>query len=147
MQPHVVLKILHQSIYLSIYLSLYLSICMGEKGRPPADKREKGKRRTRYFCPNLTRHTRPRVRTHERNETISRLDSPPPTSGVLAIFWILDCTRFSFILSHRMTLPPVSIISPNPSPLSQWVRHSRPNRERGTILEAKEIAPSLKLSE
>ena len=50
------------------------------KGKASRHKREKGK----HAQPDLnfisTRHSRPRARTHERtkrNETISRLDSPP----------------------------------------------------------------------
>ena len=49
-----------------------------EKGKPVGPKREKGKGRTASFDIQFHLTTRPRVRTHERNETISRLSTPQP---------------------------------------------------------------------
>ena len=51
----------------------------------PKGKRERG---GSSIFSNSDLTTRPRVRTHERNETISRLGSLPPTSDLILAIWI-----------------------------------------------------------
>ena len=53
----------------------------GKRERLPRIKRKR-ERVALTFEAKFHSTTRPRVRTHERNETISQLDSPPPTSDI-----------------------------------------------------------------